>query len=201
MRSAYSAEMMGADCLPGAPGVPADPPVGVRHAVRHFQRHLPAGASSCLLSCLFHYLHVPSSSTVLLLELPVQCAYEARRTCMAYLNTFMSFCLTVSSGSFLASTSEWRPYKGTRGCVCVLPVSELLGPRACNDLPQCCACRARLTVVVLCQIPGDLVGGEFRIWDPAVHNSSIFDAPKVPEPTQRLHIKARTPLPCNLPPC
>ncbi|KAK9839845.1 hypothetical protein WJX81_005462 [Elliptochloris bilobata] len=46
--------------------------------------------------------------------------------------------------------------------------------------------------VIYLQVPSDLVGGEFRIWDPAVHNSSIFNAPSVPEPTRRLQVKENT---------
>ena len=47
--------------------------------------------------------------------------------------------------------------------------------------------------VFMHQVPSDIVGGEFRIWDPAVHNSSIFHEPVVPDPTQRLQIKVRVP--------
>lgn len=42
-------------------------------------------------------------------------------------------------------------------------------------------------------MPSDIVGGEFRIWDPAVHNSSIFHESVVPEPTQRLQIQVSEP--------
>jgi len=41
------------------------------------------------------------------------------------------------------------------------------------------------------QVPSDLTGGEFRIWDPALHNSSIADAPEKPTPTRRLQVQAR----------
>ena len=93
MRSFHSAEMMDADCLPGAPGVPADPPVGVRHAVRHFQRHLPAGASSLstvlpvsLSACAAIKLSLIARATSAMF-------YKARRMCMAYLNSYMSYCV------------------------------------------------------------------------------------------------------------
>jgi hypothetical protein len=71
-------------------------------------------------------------------------------------------------------------------------------------------CRHAGAVIAECmsaaraQVPSDLSGGEFRIWDPAVHNSSIADAPEKPTPTRRLQVQARPAAPhaCSLPlPC
>lgn len=45
------------------------------------------------------------------------------------------------------------------------------------------------TGVMLRQVPPDMQGGSFRIWDPAVHDARILRATDLPPPTQQFQLK------------
>ena len=46
------------------------------------------------------------------------------------------------------------------------------------------------------QVPADMRGGEFRIWDPRVHDAHILRSPRPPPPTEEFRLKVGSLLAC-----